>query len=151
MRRESWSTDPCPIARTMSVLGQPWTTLILREALLGRQRFSEFRETLGVSSDVLSARLRELIAVDVLRQVDYQEPGDRTRSAYELTDAGRGLVAVLAAMGQWGRRHLPRADSSDYRFLEAATGEPVVAGFHRPDGRAISTEQVVLAPTRAMT
>lgn len=128
----------------MSVLGQPWAPLIIREALLGRSRFSEFRDALGVASDVLSARLAELVRVGVLEVEDYQVPGDRRRSRYVLTEPGRGLVSVLAAMGQWGRVHLPREDSARYRFVEAATGEPVVAGFHRTDGRPVAAAEVAL-------
>jgi DNA-binding HxlR family transcriptional regulator len=142
MRRDSWSEDACPIARTMSVLGQPWAALIVREAMLGRSRFSEFRHHLGVASDVLSARLAELVTAGVLELVDYQVPGDRRRSHYVLTDGGRGLITVLAAMGQWGRVHLPRPDSCDYRFVEAATGEPAIAGFHRRDGRPLPPAEV---------
>src|SRR4051812_39673034 len=110
VRRESWSEDPCPIARTMSVLGQPWAALVIREAMLGRSRFSEFREQLGVASDVLSARLGELVTAGVLEEDDYQVAGERRRTQYVLTEAGRALVSVLAAMGQWGRIHLPRPD-----------------------------------------
>ena len=100
MRTDPWSDDACPIARTMAVLGQRWAILIIREALLGRSRFSEFREQLGVASDVLSARLAELVAAGILEVEDYQEPGERTRSRYVLTDAGHDLVTVLAALGQ---------------------------------------------------
>ena len=112
--------------------------------MLGRTRFSEFRQQLGVASDVLSARLDELVTAGVLEEDDYQMPGDRRRTQYVLTDAGRGLVSVLAAMGQWGRVHLPRTDSCDYRFVEAETREPVIAGFHHQDGRPVPAAGVAL-------
>ena len=144
MRRDAWSENVCPIARTMSVLGQPWAILILREAFLGRSRFSEFREQLGVASDVLSARLGELVAADVLEVVDYQVAGDRRRSRYVLTTAGQDLISVVAAIGQWGHVHRPRADSSDYRFLEADTGEPVGVVFRRRDGQRVRSSDVTL-------
>jgi len=144
VRRKSWSEDPCPIARTMSVLGHPWAALIIREAMLGRSRFSEFREQLGVASDVLSARLGELVTAGVLEENDYQVPGERRRTQYVLTEAGRALVSVLAAMGQWGRIHLPRPDSCSYRFVEASTGEPATAGFHHRDGRPVPAAAVAL-------
>lgn len=148
MRTASWLDDPCPIARTMSVLGQRWAVLIIREALLGRTRFSEFKQRLGVASDVLSARLSELVAAGILEVVDYQEPGDRTRSRYVLTEAGHDLVPVLAAIGQWGHTHLARPDSSAYRFVEADTGEAVGIGFRRRDGSTVPAPRVALvAPT----
>ncbi|GAS92430.1 winged helix-turn-helix transcriptional regulator [Mycolicibacterium brisbanense] len=147
MRTDPWTDNACPIARTMSVLGQRWAVLIIREALLGKSRFSEFREALGVASDVLSARLSELVQAGILEVVDYQQPGDRTRSRYVLTDAGRDLIPVLAAIGQWGHVHLARPHSSDYRFIEAETGEPVGIGFRRDDGTTVPATQVALVDT----
>lgn len=144
MRRDAWSDDVCPIARTMSFLGQPWTMLILREVFLGRSRFSEFRDELGVASDVLSARLGELVAEGILEVVDYQVPGDRRRSRYVLTTAGQDLISVVAAIGQWGHVHRARADSSDYRFVEADTGEPVGVVFRRRDGQRVRSSEVTL-------
>lgn len=132
----------------MSVLGQRWAILIIREALLGRSRFSEFREHLGVASDVLSARLSELVEAGILDVVDYREPGDRTRSRYVLTDAGHDLVPVLAAMGQWGHEHLARPYSSGYRFVETETGEPARIGFRRTDGTSVPAGQVTLTETQ---
>lgn len=144
MRTDLWTDNPCPIARTMSVLGQRWAVLIIREALLGRTRFSEFKEQLGVASDVLSARLSELVGAGILEVVDYQKPGDRTRSQYVLTEAGHDLVPVLAAIGQWGHRHLAREDSSAYRFVETDTGEPVAIGFRRRDASVVPAPEVSL-------
>ncbi|MCV7254752.1 helix-turn-helix transcriptional regulator [Mycobacterium hackensackense] len=144
MRTDSWIDNPCPIARTMSVLGQRWAVLIIREALLGRSRFSEFKERLGIASDVLSTRLSELVDAGILQVVDYQEPGDRTRSRYLLTEAGHDLIPVLAAIGQWGHRHLTREHSSAYRFVEADTGESVAIGFRRRDGSKVPTDAVSL-------
>lgn len=149
MRTDSWIDNPCPIARTMSVLGQRWAVLIIREALLGRTRFSEFKEQLGIASDVLSARLSELVAAGILEAVDYREPGDRTRSRYVLTEAGHDLVPVLAAIGQWGHTHLPRPHSSAYRFVDTGTGEPVGIGFRRRDGSKVPAPQVTLVGPKA--
>lgn len=137
MHTDPWLDDACPIARTMSLLGQRWAVLIVREAMLGRSHFSEFRERLGVAPDVLSARLSELVAADILEAVDYRRPGHRTRSRYVLTDAGRDLAPVLAAMGQWGHVHLTRPHSSAYRFIDTTTGELVGVGFRRRDGSSV--------------
>lgn len=140
----SWLDDPCPIARTVSVLGQRWAVLIVREALLGRSRFSEFRKELGVASDVLSARLSQLVGAGILEVVDYREPGDRTRSRYVLTDAGCDLAPVLAALGQWGTKHFAREDNTELRFIETETREPVGVGFRAKDGRPVRRKQVSL-------
>lgn len=144
MRTDPWSTATCPIARTMAVLGQRWAVLIIREAMLGRTRFSEFREQLGVASDVLSARLAELVEAGILAVEDYREPGDRTRSRYVLTDIGRDLTPVLASLGQWGHRHLISPENSGYRFIEESTGEHVMVSFRRADGTSVPSRQVTL-------
>lgn len=128
----------------MSVLGQRWAILIVREAMLGRSRFSEFREQLGIASDVLSARLSELVDAGVLEAVDYRQPGDRVRSRYVLTAEGRDLAPVLGAIGQWGGVHMARPYNSGYRFVEAASGEPVTVGFNSRDGGRVSTADVDL-------
>jgi DNA-binding HxlR family transcriptional regulator len=131
----------------MSLLGQRWSLLIVREALLGRTRFSEFREQLGVASDVLTVRLGELVAAGVLRQVDYQDAGERMRHRYELTDAGRELSLVLSALGQWGWKHVERADSSAVRFVDTVSGDLVAAGFRDRHGRQVRPRQVGLVYT----
>jgi DNA-binding HxlR family transcriptional regulator len=144
MRSDPWSDDACPIARTMSVLGQRWAVLIVREAMLGRSRFSEFRKQLNIASDVLSARLSELVDAGILEAVDYQLPGDRVRSRYVLTEAGRDLAPVLGAIGQWGRVHMARPHNSSYRFVKTATGETVMVGFTGRDGGVVHPTDVDL-------
>ena len=90
--------DPCAIARSLGVLGERWTFLILREASRGADRFSQFREALGVAPDVLAERLSTLVAYGVMEKVPYQEPGERARASYRLTPPGEELTVVLAAL-----------------------------------------------------
>jgi DNA-binding HxlR family transcriptional regulator len=99
--------EPCSIARSLEVLGERWTFLILRDALGGATRFSEFRESLKVAPDVLTDRLNTLIDAGVMTKQPYKEPGQRTRYRYELTDAGRDLRVVIGALQQWGDEHRP--------------------------------------------
>ena len=80
--------DSCAIARSLGVLGERWTFLILREAVAGSSRFSEFRSGLGVAPDVLTERLNTLVAYGVMEKAPYREPGERARFSYVLTDAG---------------------------------------------------------------
>ncbi len=144
MRTDPWLDDSCPIARGMAVIGQRWSVLIVREGMLGRTRFSEFREHLGIAPDVLSARLGELVAAGVLDTVEYRDPGDRTRHRYELTAAGEDLAVVLAAIGQWAYRHGDPAKGASHRFVDAVTAEPVIAGFRRRDGSTVADTEVRL-------
>ncbi|KWX67805.1 helix-turn-helix domain-containing protein [Mycobacterium sp. NAZ190054] len=143
MRTDPWSGDSCPIARAMAVIGQRWSVLIIREAFLGRTRFSEFKGQLGIASDVLSARLAELVSAGVLETVKYREPGDRARKRYELTQSGRDLIVVLGAIGQWGYKHADRSKGTPYQFVDS-DGEPVIAGFRRRDGTAAGGADVRL-------
>ncbi|WP_269936707.1 winged helix-turn-helix transcriptional regulator [Arthrobacter sp. HY1533] len=98
----------CAITRSLGVLSDSWSFLLLRESLLGRRTFAQFRDSLGIATDILSARLGALVEHGVLEKVPYQEPGQRTRDAYELTAAGHELKVVLVAMQQWGEVHLPQ-------------------------------------------
>ncbi len=102
------SNNPrCSIARTLEVLGERWTFLVVREAFRGRTRFAEFRDSLGIASDVLSARLRTLVEAGIMERRAYREPGSRERSSYHLTPAGVELRLVLGALQQWGDAHRP--------------------------------------------
>ena len=97
----------CSIARTLEVLGERWTFLVVREAFRGRTKFAEFRDSLGIASDVLSARLRTLVDAGIMERRAYREPGSRERFSYHLTPAGSELLLVLGALQQWGDAHRP--------------------------------------------
>jgi DNA-binding HxlR family transcriptional regulator len=103
--------DRCPIARALDVVGERWALLVIRELLLGPQRFSDLRVALsGVSSNLLTDRLRELEARGVVRRRALPPPAGS--SIYELTDRGRRLDAVLDALGEWGAAESPPPDGS---------------------------------------
>jgi DNA-binding HxlR family transcriptional regulator len=119
--------ERCPIARSLDVLGEKWTLMIVRDALAGSTRFSQFQQSLGVPREVLTARLGSLVEGGVLERRAYKPDGGRVRDEYVLTEAGRDLSLVLLALGGWADRHRPSERTSDLRFVEAATGEPVEA------------------------
>lgn len=109
--RSDWTSERCPIARSLEVLGDPWVMLVLRQAFSGVRRFDEFREQLGVADNVLSKRLAALTEAGLLRQVPYLD-GRRTRQEYVLTQAGADTLPIITALAQWGDRHRPHADST---------------------------------------
>jgi DNA-binding HxlR family transcriptional regulator len=120
MRRTSFQDVNCSIAQCLEVVGDWWSPLILRDAMLGVSRFDDFQARLGISRNILTQRLDHLVTHGVLeRQPD---PGHARRWHYRLTDKGRDLWVVLTAMRQWGDRW-------------AAPGGPPVAMRHRACGR----------------
>ena len=142
--------SPCSIARSLGVLGERWTFLILREAWTGATRFSEFRKALGVAPDVLTERLNTLVEHGVMRKVPYQEPGERARSSYALTSAGQELTVLLAALQQWGDEHLPWPDgpAAILRRVDG-TDRPVHVGFIDDEGHEVDRDKVTLIRTAA--
>jgi DNA-binding HxlR family transcriptional regulator len=142
--------DPyCSIARSLGVLGERWTFLILREAFGGATRFGEFRDALGIASDVLTDRLATLVAYGVMTREPYQEAGRRPRDAYLLTDAGRDLHLSLAALQQWGDAYLPREDGPTIQQRLRRTSRPVHVGFVDERGREVSRDEVEAHRTAA--
>jgi DNA-binding HxlR family transcriptional regulator len=137
------STMRCSIARTITVLGDRWALLVLREAALGTTRFSAFKQRLHIASDVLTDRLGLLVDAGVLERVAYQEEGSRTRTEYRLTDSGREFEVVLGALGEWGRVHVPSDSDSGVRFHDR-DGRPVRVAFVDQDDRVLGAEEVVV-------
>jgi DNA-binding HxlR family transcriptional regulator len=136
----------CSIARSLGVLGERWTFLILREAFLGVTRFTEFRDNLGVAPDVLSGRLATLVTCGVMEREPYQEQGARSRSAYLLTPAGRELLLVLSALQQWGDEHLPRPEGPSMLRRVKGTDSPVHVGYVDESGREVEARDFVMIP-----
>lgn len=103
--------DPvnCSVARALAVVGERWTLLIVREAMDGARRFSEFRDRLGIASNLLAGRLDTLVTAGVMRRIPYQQPGERQRYEYELTERGLDLRPALVALLEWGDKYLADA------------------------------------------
>lgn len=136
----------CSIARSLGVLGERWTFLILREAFLGATRFAEFRDRLGVAPDVLSDRLATLVDFAVMEREPYQEPGARLRFAYQLTPAGQELLVVLGALQQWGDKHLPCPQGPSMLRRVRQTAQPVHIGFIDDHGQEVAQADVAIIP-----
>jgi len=103
MLGRDYATQNCSIARTLEIVGERWTLLVLRECFLGTRRFDDFQERLGIARNVLQARLERLVDEGVLERRRYHERPPRYE--YRLTEAGRDLLPVLIALIGWGDRH----------------------------------------------
>ncbi|MET8312204.1 helix-turn-helix domain-containing protein [Micromonospora sp. NPDC005173] len=103
-------TTNCSIARTLEVVGEKWTLLILREVWYGASRFSDFERILGCPRNLLAERLRKLVEHGILSTEPYQEAGSRSRLRYVITPKGTDLAPAVLGLMQWGDRY--RADSA---------------------------------------
>lgn len=102
MKRVDTSEWPCTIARAASLLGDHWNLLLIRQACLGTRRFDDFQQELGIGRNILTIRLNLLVDEGVLQRVEYQERPPRFE--YRLTEKGRDVYPILAAMAAWGDR-----------------------------------------------
>ena len=105
--RMRYSGANCSIARTLDIVGEKWTLLILREAFYGLRRFEDLQRATGCARNLLSDRLSTLVAHGILSREPYREPGSRQRHEYRLTEKGRQLLPVLVALMNWGDRWMP--------------------------------------------
>ncbi|MEV0547299.1 winged helix-turn-helix transcriptional regulator [Nocardia salmonicida] len=97
-----WTDPTCPVARTVDLVGDRWSLLIVRDAMDGPGSFTEFRQRLGIARNILADRLRRLVEDGILRTS--ATPSGK-RHVYELTAAGQDLFTTIVALRQWGERH----------------------------------------------
>jgi len=117
----------CSIARSLEVVGERWTLLIVRDAVLGIERFEEFQASLGIATNVLTNRLKLLCDEGVLSRVpDEQRPG---RPKYVLTDKGAELGPALIVLMKWGDRHYPTPSGPPRLSLHVGCGGNIGAEF----------------------
>jgi DNA-binding HxlR family transcriptional regulator len=100
MRRTNFATMNCSIARTLEVVGEWWSLLILRDAFRGITRFDDFQQNLGIARNVLTTRLNTLVEHGILERSRYQEHPPRYE--YRLTERGLDLFPVIASLLRWG-------------------------------------------------
>jgi len=100
MQRSSFSDQPCSVARTLDIIGDRWTALVLRDIAIGISRFDAIQSDLGVSRKVLAQRLANLVEHEVVDRVEYQD--NPPRYDYRLTEKGNDLAMVLLAIQQFG-------------------------------------------------
>lgn len=114
--RSDWSTELCPVRRSLDVLGDPWVLLIIRDVLHGTGRFEELRDNLRISDAVLSRRLRAMVEADLLTTADYTN-GGRIRQRYVATEAGADLLPLLQQLAIWAEKHTPTPEGGGHMTL----------------------------------
>lgn len=122
MRWNELKREQCPVARGLSVIGDRWTMLVLRDCFHGVRRFEEFQKRIGVTRHVLADRLRKLEEAGVLERRLYEERPPRYE--YRLTEKGLALNPVLTTLVHWANTWAPHPDGGP-ELVSSATGEPV--------------------------
>jgi len=132
----------CSIARALEVVGERWTLLIIRDIVLGRRRFDELQETLGIARNVLTTRLNRLVDDGILERVAYRERP--ARFEYRLTKKGRDLNLALAGLRQWGDAYLSEKPPTILR--RRSDGRQVVAALVPKGTKGLRFDEVELVP-----
>jgi DNA-binding HxlR family transcriptional regulator len=147
MQRTSFADISCSIARTLEVVGEWWTPLILRDVYLGITRFDDLQHDLGISRKVLAERLDHLVTHGVLERQPYQQ--HPIRHQYLLSDKGRDLVPVLFALMSWGDRWTAGAAGAPMRLRHDGCGVLVTAEITCAHcGGPLTAENVTVEPGR---
>ncbi|MCP5181948.1 MAG: helix-turn-helix domain-containing protein [Pseudomonadales bacterium] len=146
MKLTSFDHFNCSLAQTLSVIGDHWSLLIIRDAFFGLRRFDQFHDSLGISRNVLSMRLKKLVQAGVLEKSD-----GAGHPEYRLTDKGLALQPILIAMTQWGDTYLPSPDGKRLTFVDRRDGKAIrPVGVHAADGRRLKPREIKARPGPAL-
>ncbi|ALM53047.1 winged helix-turn-helix transcriptional regulator [Halomonas huangheensis] len=121
MRWEELDQQPCSLARTLAVIGDRWTLLVLRECFLGVRRFEMFEQRLGITRHILTDRLKKLVHHDVLYKSPYQEKP--VREEYRLTEKGLDLHPVILSLVRWGDTYMADERGAPVVHIHKSCGE----------------------------
>ena len=136
--------DTCPVARSLSVFGDTWSILILRDAHAGFTRFDQFRKRLNIAPTMLTKRLNDLVEDGLLTKRRYSD--NPPREEYILTQAGRDFLPILFVIADWGRKHIPHQNpdlmAQCYDEKQGTAIEPVV--IDQQTGAAIGTRKILI-------
>ncbi|MEU3713305.1 winged helix-turn-helix transcriptional regulator [Streptomyces catenulae] len=135
--RTRFDDSDCPVARSVDAIGDWWSLLIVRDAFDGSRRFGEFQRSLGVAKNILTTRLRALVAGGVLASVPASD-GSAYRE-YVLTPKGEALFPVIVALRQWGEQHFFTPGEPHSELVDRRAGHPLrPLEVHAEDGRRVT-------------
>ena len=145
VKRTSLEHADCPIARALDAIGDWWSLLIIRDALLGRRRFGEFQKSLGLAKNILTVRLRALVDRGILAMAPASDGS--AYQEYLLTPKGRGLFPVPVALRQWSEEFDETPEEIATILVDRESGRPVrKLELHARDGRLLGAGDTVLKP-----
>jgi DNA-binding HxlR family transcriptional regulator len=123
--RDRWPIGgACSMSKVLDLLSTKTAFVIIRECFFGTTRFEDFVERSGASAPAVSRALKQLEAAQIVARVPYQEPGERARYGYQLTEAGEELLPAVMALMQWGDKYL-QGGKSPVAFVDGETGKPL--------------------------
>ena len=143
VKRTSFENAKCPIARSLDAIGDWWSLLIVRDALLGARRFGEFQKSLGAAKNILTVRLRALVEHGILTTAPASDGS--AYQEYVLTPKGRGLFPVLVALRQWADDYLFKPGEEYTRLVDRKTGKRLrKIELRAQDGRVLRRQDTEL-------
>jgi DNA-binding HxlR family transcriptional regulator len=145
VKRTSFEGAECPIARSLDVIGDWWSLLIIRDALLGMRRFGEFQRNLGLAKNILTVRLRALVDSGILKTAPASD-GSAYRE-YALTPKGQGVFPILVALRQWSEQFDDTPQQIGTILVDVKKGKPVRRlELRSQDGRVLTLSDTALKP-----
>ena len=145
VKRTSLEHADCPVARSLDVIGDWWSLLIIRDALLGRRRFGEFQKSLGLARNILTMRLRALVERGILKMAPASDGS--AYQEYVPTRKGRGIFPILVALRQWSEEFDEAPEEISTILVDRESGRPVKKlELHARDGRLLAFGDTVLKP-----
>src|SRR5580700_4247152 len=145
VRRTSFEKAECPVARSLDAIGDWWSLLIIRDALMGISRFSEFQKSLGLARNILTVRLRALVDHGILKTAPASDGS--AYQEYLLTPKGRGVFPVLVALRQWSEEFSGERDGFSTVLVDRNNGRPVrKLELRASDGRLLGDGDTAVRP-----
>ena len=143
MARKSLEGYNCSLARTLDIIGDQWSLLILREAFLGVETFSGFHKGVGVARNILSDRLERMVEYNILTK----KPTSAKRYRYTLTKRGKELLPALIAIMQWGDKWIFGSEGEPVRVLDRKTRSPIQKiGIESRAGQFLELNDLLFEP-----
>ncbi|MEU3464429.1 helix-turn-helix domain-containing protein [Streptomyces sp. NPDC006733] len=141
--RTRFDDSDCPVARSVDTIGDWWSLLIVRDAFDGSRRFGEFQRSLGVAKNILTARLRALVAGGVLASVPASDGS--AYSEYVLTPKGTALFPVIVALRQWGEQNAFAPGEPHSQLVDTRHGRPLrPLEVRSADGRLLNPDDTTV-------
>ena len=145
VKRTSFEGDQCPVARSLDVIGDWWSLLIIRDASLGRRRFGEFQKSLGLAKNILTVRLRALVEQGILKTAPASDGS--AYQEYVLTPKGLGIFPILVALRQWSEEFSGEGGGFPTLLVDRNNGRPVrKLELRASDGRLLGEGDTELRP-----